>query len=330
MRLGAVDFITKPFRFHEIQMAIERTRKYIDTVRNLKTMQHRYHYAAEELQNHLGHTIIGDSPAMAKAMSLMSTVAQTDETTVLITGESGTGKELVARGIHSISDRKHHPFCSVNVSAIPVSLFESEFFGHKKGAFTDAGTEKAGWFEIADSGTLFLDEISEMSMDHQAKLLRILEERVVIRVGTHQEIPVNVRIISATNQDIGKMVEKKQFREDLYYRLNTFIIDLPPLRHRKEDLTGLLFSFMQYFSQKMKKTIRHIVPDFYNELMSYDFPGNVRELKNIMERAVILCNGDTLRPEHLALPHKQNLQTGQEVSALMDENTGLVEVLEKN
>ncbi|MGE0087390.1 MAG: sigma 54-interacting transcriptional regulator, partial [Desulfococcaceae bacterium] len=186
--------------------------------------------------------MVAESPAMKTVMEMMLRVARSDDTTVLITGESGTGKELVARGIHLLSKRKNAHFHSVSAAAVPSALFESEFFGHKKGAFTGASADKTGWFEIAHNSTLFMDEICETAPELQVKLLRVLEERKIIRIGSHEEIPVNVRVIAATNQDMEDMVRQNRFRADLYHRLNTFRIHIPPLRERKEQGCSILFN----------------------------------------------------------------------------------------
>jgi transcriptional regulator with PAS, ATPase and Fis domain len=231
---------------------------------------------------------------MKKVISMMSKVANVENTTVLITGESGTGKELVARGIHYMSSRNKQYFHSVNCSAIPESLFESEFFGHKKGSFTGAVESKAGWFEIANKGTLFLDEIGDMPLSQQAKLLRILEERKVSRVGSHEKINVDVRVIAASNQELMKMSQDKSFRLDLYHRISSFIIDLPPLRERREDISLLLKYFIDFYASNLGKEIKKVDPAIEKELLKYPFPGNIRELRNLVERAIIISEKGTL------------------------------------
>ena len=228
----------------------------------------------------------------------MVKVAKSDKTNVLITGESGTGKELVARGIHFLSSRKDNFFYDVNCSAIPDNLFESEFFGHKKGAFTGATESKPGWFEIANKGTLFLDEIGNLKTELQTKFLRVLEQNIIRRVGSHIDIPIDVRIIAATNKDINKLVKENNFRKDLYYRLSIFVIDIPPLRERKDDIVLLLNHFIKKYSQELKKKITSYDKRVLNELLLFDFPGNVRELKNMVEKAVILCEGKRIELKH--------------------------------
>ncbi len=237
----------------------------------------------------------------------MKKVAQTNNTSVLITGESGTGKEIVARGIHHLSKRRDHYFHSVNCSAIPKELFESEFFGHTKGAYTGATETKAGWFEIADKGTLFLDEIVDMDPSLQSKFLRVLEEKRVTRVGSTKELMIDVRIIAATNQEIESMIDKGKFRMDLYHRLNIFHIHIPPLRERKDDIRPLFDFFLKRFQQETGFVKQKLAPEVYDVLMEYDYPGNVRELRNIIERAVILAGDKSIGAEHLTMPGKSGI-----------------------
>ena len=298
MRLGASEFFTKPFRLLEIKSAIERTKRFILLQKKLKEAELSYSVISVELQNRIGHRIIAKSPEIKSVIDLMSKVAKSDSTSILITGESGTGKELVARGIHYLSSRKNNIFYTVNCSAIPESLFESEFFGHTKGSFTSAVENKAGWFEIANKGTLFLDEIGDMHLNLQTKLLRVLEEKKISRIGSPRQIYVDVRIIASTNQNIDKLQDENKFRLDLYHRLNSFMIHIPPLRERKEDIPAILDYFMKFYAEKMKKNIAKIDNKLLKSLMHYDFPGNVRELRNIVERAVILTEGDTLKWKH--------------------------------
>ena len=278
----------------ELQKALEKLRK----------SEQKYDIIAQEFHKKIGYDLIGTSESIRKINKLISIVATSDSTNVLIVGESGTGKEIVARRIHQYSARKQFDFYGINSSAIPENLFESQFFGHEKNAFTGANKTHIGWFEIANKGTLFLDEIATMSLEQQVKLLRVLEERKIVRVGSHKEIPVNVRIISATNVNLYEMVQKKQFREDLYHRLATFVIHIPPLREHKEDIPLLLDHFVQLFSEQLKKPIKKIEKDVVNMLYSYDYSGNVRELKNIIERAVIVANSSTLMSSHFLVPDR--------------------------
>jgi DNA-binding NtrC family response regulator len=294
MRNGAADFFPKPFRLMDIHMAIQRTTRYLDLQSKYKELEKNFSLISGEIQKSIGHQLIGKSKGMKKVISMMSKVANVENTTVLITGESGTGKELVARGIHYMSNRNKQYFHSVNCSAIPESLFESEFFGHKKGSFTGAVENKAGWFEIANKGTLFLDEIGDMPLSQQAKLLRILEERKVSRVGSHEKINVDVRVIAASNQELMKMCQEKNFRLDLYHRISSFIIDLPPLRDRREDIPLLLKYFIDYYASNLGKEIKKVDPAIEKEFLKYPFPGNIRELRNLVERAIIISEKGTL------------------------------------
>lgn len=301
MRLGATDYFQKPFRLMEIHGAIERTKRFINLQHRLKEVENNYALLSRELQNNIGHRLLGKSQAVREVIGLMSKVAKTPDTSILITGESGTGKELVARGIHYLSSRNKQYFYSVNCSAVPESLFESEFFGHKKGSFTGASEDKAGWFEIANKGTLFLDEISDMPLNQQAKLLRVIEEKKISKVGTHSLMDVDVRVIAASNRKLEQLANESRFRLDLYHRLSSFIIDIPPLRERKDDIPLLVNHFIQEFSVKLGKPIKQIDPRIFRELIHYDFPGNIRELKNIVERAMIICDGDRLGIENFEI-----------------------------
>jgi len=298
MRNGAADYFTKPFKHIELQSAIERTRKFKQLQNQLKKEESKNKLLSREINQRLGTELIGTSKQTQRILELMSKVAAADETSVLITGESGTGKELVARGIHFLSERKDNYFHSVNCSAIPESLFESEFFGYNKGAFTGANNNKSGWFEISNGGTLFLDEIGDLRIDLQAKFLRVLDEKIITRVGSHKQIDLDVRIIAATNQNLKELVEQNKFREDLYHRLNSFAIDIPPLRERREDIASLAEYFINVYSKKLKKGIKSIDPRVYEYLKTLPFYGNVRELKNMIERAVIMCEDEVFTVKH--------------------------------
>lgn len=294
MRLGAVEFFPKPFRLLDMRAAIQRTKRYITLNEQLKEISQTYSLVSKDLIESIGTEIIGNSFGIRQVVDLMGKVAKTDNTSVLITGESGTGKELVARGIHYLSSRKKSYFYAVNCSAIPDTLFESEFFGHKKGSFTGANEDKAGWFEVANGGTLFLDEVVEMQPAMQSKLLRVLEERKIRRIGSSVDIPVDVRIIAATNQDVNKLIEEGKFRSDLYYRLNSFQIHIPPLRERKEDVPILFDYYIKHISTRMGKRITQVDPTIVKAMMNYNFPGNIREMRNMIERAIILSEGGRL------------------------------------
>jgi formate hydrogenlyase transcriptional activator len=242
--------------------------------------------------------MVGESAALQSVVQAIQVVAPTDAA-VLIEGETGTGKELVARAIHDLSGRSKRPFIKVNCAAIPATLLESELFGHEKGAFTGAFAQKLGRFELAHQGTLFLDEIGEIPLELQPKLLRALQEQELERLGGNRTIRVDVRIIAATNRDLRAMVEENTFRADLYYRLNVFPVHVPPLRERREDIALLTRYFVQKYAQRMGRNIESIPPHALEALTNYDWPGNIRELQNIIERSVLLSNGPEL---HVALP----------------------------
>jgi len=308
MRKGAIDYFAKPFRLADIYKAIVRTQRFIQINNELHAVKSNMGILSKKLLENIGVRLVGNSPAMKEMIDMMNKVAQTPNTSVLILGESGTGKELVAHGIHYLSDRSDKTFYSVNCSAIPETLFESEFFGHKKGAFTGADSDKDGWFEIADGGTLFLDEISDMPMAQQAKLLRVLEERKVSKIGSRKSKMVDVRVIAASNTNLEKMANENKFRLDLFHRLNIFVIDIPPLRERKEDIPTLVDYYLKMYTRQFGKPNIKVDKNALEKLIDYDFPGNVRELRNIIERSVILCEGDKLLPRHLLLSHNHETE----------------------
>lgn len=284
---GAFDYLTKPVKLEEIDITLKRAFEYRDLKRenlNLRNqLKKKYQFK----------NIIGESPAMQAVFETVEKVADTDST-VLILGESGTGKELIARALHYNSYRREGPFVPVNCAAIPGELLESELFGHEKGAFTNAIRTRIGRFELANGGTLFLDEIGDMNPNLQSKLLRVLQERQIERIGGIKAIPVDLRIISATHQDLKKAVQKKKFREDLYYRLNVIPIHIPPLRERRSDIPLLVHHFIEHFSKTKKKKVTGITDEAMRHLMEYDWPGNVRELENMIERLVILSNHEKI------------------------------------
>lgn len=301
MRSGAADFFNKPVRLDEVSNAIERTKRYINLSQRYNSMCRNFDRLLQDIHENLGLNIVGKSRALKELVKKIESAAGHPDTAIMITGESGTGKELVARSIHYLSSRKGYCFHTVNCAALPENLFESEFFGYVKGAFTGAVVNKPGWFEIADKGTLFLDEIGDMQPFMQAKLLRITEDGKLRRLGSTNEISVDVRLITATNRSIRELVEKKLFRQDLYHRINTLEINIPPLRERKEDIPELIDFYIKQFADKTGKEIRGIETALMNRLTEYYFPGNVRELKNMVERAVIICNGTKLQSKHFAL-----------------------------
>jgi DNA-binding NtrC family response regulator len=311
LRRGAVDYFKKPFTPADIWMSIERTQKYAELNKRYHTEKNKNIHLKEQVDREFGVEIIGSSKEIADLKLQMRMVAQTPDTTVLILGESGTGKELVARGIHNLSNRKEEVFGAVNMSAIPESLFESEFFGHKKGSFTGAISDKVGWFENTNKGTLFFDEIGEMTHGLQVKLLRVLEDRTFTKVGTQKSQQYDIRIVAATNKPLDEISNGRDFRVDLFHRVGTFIIHLPPLRERKSDIPELVNYFVQLFSAKMAKNIDSIHPSVFEMLDKYSFPGNIRELRNLIERAIILCAGTVLKPENFSILEilNQNPQT---------------------
>jgi len=305
MRLGAFDYLRKPFRFIDIQIAIERTQKYLQMHRKLKQMEEKNSLISRSLEEKIDRQFIGISPQIKEVFEQAITASKYPDANVLITGESGTGKENIARIIHYSSNRKDNLFCAVNSSAITETLLESEFFGHKKGSFTGAIADKMGFFEVCHQGTLFLDEIADMPFNLQAKILRATEEKVITRVGDTNQIRTDFRIISATNHDLEKNVEKKKFRLDLLHRLNTLHIHIPALRERSEDIEPLLSYFLNLYSIKFNKTILTVSKEALQVLKEYDFPGNVRELRNMTERAIILCKGKILELNDFPIKQKK-------------------------
>jgi two-component system response regulator HydG len=292
MKLGACDYITKPFPVDELRLRVEH-------ILEKRRLRHENRWLRHELFHHLGiENLVGHSPAFLQVLEKVRRVAPTDAT-VLLTGETGTGKDVLARAIHLLSRRAARPFIAVNCAALPESLLESELFGHVKGAFTGAVANRKGLVEEASSGTLFLDEIGTIPLSIQAKLLRVLEERTIRRLGENREIPVDVRIIAATNRDLRDALRKGEFREDLYYRLNVIVIDLPPLRMRRADIPLLAHHFLRQFCQRDQKTILGFSEAALDLLLAYDFPGNIRELRHIIEHAVALSSGPWIMPADL-------------------------------
>jgi len=284
MKLGACDYITKPFPVDELRLRVAH-------VLEKKRLQRENRWLRQELFHHFGiENLIGQSPAFLDALEKVRRVAPT-EATVLLTGETGTGKDVLARAIHLLSRRASRPFIAVNCAALPESLLESELFGHVKGAFTGAVANRRGLIEEASGGTFFLDEIGTVPPSIQAKLLRVLEEKVIRRLGENRETPVDVRIIAATNRDLQEAVQRGEFREDLYYRLNVVTIHLPPLRARREDIPLLAHHFLRQFTRRDQKEVRGFSEAALAALLKYDFPGNIRELRHIVEQAVALASG---------------------------------------
>ena len=290
MQRGAYDYIQKPFRAEEVILCVRKAAE-------REKLRAKIERLEEELSSMRG-PIVGRSPALVAAIAVARKVAR-HPSTVLITGESGTGKELVARLIHDEGPRAERSFVAVNCGAIPETLLESELFGHAKGSFTGATTDKPGLFEEADGGTLFLDEIGELPASLQVKLLRALQEGEVRRVGANASRRVDVRVIAATNRDLAADVSASRFRGDLYYRVNVVSIRLPPLRERREDVAELALHFLRRHNARLSLDVRHIAPDAMRMLTSYAWPGNVRELENVIERALVMASGSTIEPAHL-------------------------------
>jgi DNA-binding NtrC family response regulator len=286
VQLGARDFLEKPLSSEKVLVSIQNCL----AIRRL-TEENRELKAQVGLQTRL----VGNGPALRAVLEQIELVAPSNGR-VLITGENGTGKELVARAVHERSTRQHGPFVKLNCAAIPQELIESELFGHEKGSFTGASTQRRGKFELADGGTLFLDEIGDMPLAMQAKLLRVLQEGELERVGGSETLRVNVRVVAATNQDLEALIRAGRFREDLYYRLNVVPIHLPPLRERKEDLPALIDHFLKLSCQENNRRPKTFSPPALQRMMAHDYPGNVREVKNSVERLVIMVPGDEISP----------------------------------
>ena len=294
MKAGAADYLEKPFEHLEkLKLAVTRGLEEVRAKREIRRL-----HGLQEKQYRVDQ-LVGDSEATRSLRDLIGKLARSEAQTILIHGESGTGKELVARGLHYESVRRDAPFMEVNCAAITETLFESELFGHERGAFTDAKSAKKGLLELADRGTLFLDEVSEMSLNMQAKFLRCLQERVFRRVGGTRDIRVDVRIIAATNRPIEARVKEGHFREDLFYRLNVIPIYIPPLRERREDIVPLARHFLRESAARSHKPIKGFAPDAERMMLAYPWPGNVRELRNLIERLVILGTSEYIEPQHL-------------------------------
>lgn len=289
LKIGAYDYIKKPFKADAIHLIVKLA---LET-QNLRRKVRRLSKDAD------GINMVGNSQALLQIFRQIREVAKHETATVLITGDSGTGKELVAQAIHNLSPRSEQPFVEINCGSLPFNLLETELFGHERGAFTDAKTRKVGLFEEADHGTIFLDEIGEMDLSLQVKLLRVLEDRKLRRLGGNRNIDINVRIVAATNADLKGTIERKEFREDLYYRLNVFPIHIPPLRERREDIPILLEHFLQRFSKEFNRSIRGFSREALDLMMRYHWPGNVRELRNVVERICIMHNVEQIIPEQL-------------------------------
>ncbi len=320
LKLGAYDYLIKPFNIEQVKLTVKKAFERLCLISQNT-------YLKSELEEALYFPgVIGKSEKMQRVLDLIKAVSPTDSL-VLIEGESGTGKELVAKAIHENSNRKDYPFVVLNCGALSEGILESELFGHERGSFSGAFTQRKGKFEIAHKGTLFIDEIGEMSLSAQTRLLRVLQEKEFERVGGNFTIKVDVRIIAATNKNLQKEVKDGKFREDLFFRLNVFKIALPPLRERKEDITELSKHFLEKFSKNLNKNIKDFSPEAIKILKNYSWPGNIRELQNVIERAVVLCTGNIITPRELP---EDLVQTGETSNiAHIFESETLDEALER-
>jgi len=321
LKAGAMDYVVKPFDVEELKIIVaqglEKKRLKEENIFLKKELKKKYDF----------ENMVGKSKTMKEIYSLIEKVALTDST-VLISGESGTGKEMAARAVHFLSPRRERAFVSLNCGALPENLLESELFGHVKGSFTGAVATKKGMFEIAEKGTLFLDEVSEMSPWTQVKLLRSLQDKRIRRVGGTEEIPVDVRIIAATNQNLQQRMDDGRFREDLFYRLHVISFEMPPLRKRREDIPLLVTHFLEKYCKGMGRPVKRIAPEVFSVFESYPWPGNVRELENTIERVVAIEERETITreslPKEMLLPNRRqdvslSLQPGFDLNAKMDE-----------
>ncbi|MFN8548354.1 MAG: sigma-54 dependent transcriptional regulator [Candidatus Eisenbacteria bacterium] len=307
MKRGAYDYLIKPVNLEQVTVIVAKA---LDSVRMWRELEHHRRTERERFSREF---VRGLSPAIRKVYELVDKVAVSDSTSVLITGESGTGKQIIANLIHSASPRAEKPFLEINCAAIPGELLESELFGHERGAFTDARTQKQGLLELANGGTLFLDEVGEMPIGLQVKLLKVLESMTFRRVGGTRDLKVSVRIISATNQDLEKLVREGRFREDLYYRLMVVPLAMPSLRDRREDIPLLARHFIAHFAKSFHKQFRNISKDAERKLVEYPWPGNIRELRNLCERTVLLEDSETVEATHLRLAATPRGQNGGSV-----------------
>ncbi|HDK17386.1 MAG TPA: sigma-54-dependent Fis family transcriptional regulator, partial [Nitrospirae bacterium] len=291
--LGAYDYIEKPFDFDRLKVTVKKALETATLKREVRQLR------SEQQEKYSFDNIIGQSKSIRTVISLARKIAKSDATTVLLQGKSGTGKDLLARVIHFHSARTDKPFIEVSCTALPETLVESELFGFEKGAFTDAKTSKKGLIELGDGGAVYLDEVGDMKPSTQAKLLRVIEEKTFKRIGGLRDIKVDVRVIAATNRDLEEAVKSGDFREDLYYRMKVIPVYMPALNERKEDIIPLLEHFINVFSRKLRKEVKKLTPEVEKALMNYSWPGNIRELKNAVERIYILSEGDVVKLEHL-------------------------------
>ena len=334
IKLGAYDYIEKPFDLDRIKILIKKALETVTLKKEVRQLR------GEQQEKYSFEKIAGYSESMQKMIALARKIAGSDATTVLIQGESGVGKDLMAKTIHYNSARTDKPFIEVTCTALPETLVESELFGYEKGAFTDAKVAKKGLFELAEGGTIYLDEIGDMKPSTQAKILRVVEEHTFKRIGGLKDIKVDLRIIAATNKDLGKAVKEGNFREDLYYRLKVIPIYVPPLKERKEDIIPLIMHFAAVFGKEIKKEVKGITPEVEELLMNYPWPGNIRELKNIVERLCILGSGNVIDLQYLPaeiadyshkpITKEEEGKTGEEVQLALPKGGISLEDLEKD
>ncbi len=320
MKMGALDYISKPFDVEELKVYI---RKALD----IDKMNKQIEYLTEQLKNNTGKVIIGDSPKMKDILQMVDRVAKSNAS-ILITGESGTGKELIANAVHYSSNRSGNPYIKVNCGAIPENLIESELFGHEKGAFTGDINKKLGRFERADGGTIFLDEVGELSLATQVKLLRVVQEKEIERVGGSEVLKIDVRVLAATNRDLEKMIEKGTFREDLYYRLNVIPLELPPLRERKDDIPFLVQYFIAKYCKEMGRELIELNEEAMDILIQYKWKGNIRELENVIERLAILSKGRCITKEDI--PKDMYLKEAESQDFILTDDGINLEEVEKS
>ncbi len=301
MKIGAYDFLTKPFDLDKVMLTLGKAVERSLLLKRNKELQSRIR------EKEVFHELVAGSPAMIKTFEKINLFSKTNET-VLITGPSGAGKDLASRAIHAAGPRADKPYIAVNCPNLPESILESELFGYKKGAFTNATSDKDGLFWEARGGTIYLDEIGDISIGLQTKLLRVLQEKEIRPLGANRPVKIDVRIIASTNQDLGKKMEEKLFREDLFYRLNVLALEMPPLKDRKEDIPLLVEHFLKKYCKEFNKDLKRLAPELDQLIKNHPWPGNVRELENIIRRAILLCNGDVIEPEDIEWSDKNDEQ----------------------
>src|SRR5699024_4489606 len=315
LEAGAYYYLTKPLRMEELRSIIKKAI-------HLLELNQQVEYLSKELESNINDKMIGKGPKMRNVFRMIDRVKQID-TNVLITGESGTGKELIVQAIHYSGNRKNNRLEVLNCSAIPEHLLESELFGHEEGAFTGASKSRKGKFELAQDGTIFLDEIGDMPLDLQAKLLRVLQEKEVTPIGASDAIKLNIRVVAATNKNLEEAIKTGEFREDLYYRLNVIKITLPPLRERREDIPLLIDYYLRTFNQELNRDISEISPQAMEWLLNYDYPGNIRELRNILESALVMSNGNKIELKDLNHQFYQQPEKNNDKKTAIENLVGL-------